>query len=229
MEQRITIKDLPLEERPRERLIQFGAENLAAAELIAIILRTGAADRTSLNLAEELLGRFKDLRGLCRASLTEICQSSGIGVAKAVQIKAAFELGRRVMTLSPVTQPSIRMPRDIYDLLKGSFQDLDREHFKVIHLNIRNQVLKVETTAIGILSSSPVHPREVFKEAIKMSSAAVILAHNHPSGDPTPSQDDLALTSRLRNAGELLGIPVIDHVIFGDTRYVSLKERGQLV
>lgn len=229
MEQRITIKDLPLEERPRERLIQFGAENLAAAELIAIILRTGAADRTSLNLAEELLVRFKDLRGLCRASLAEICQSSGIGVAKAVQIKAAFELGRRVMTLSPVTQPSIRMPRDIYDLLKGSFQDLDREHFKVIHLNIRNQVLKVETTAIGILSSSPVHPREVFKEAIKMSSAAVILAHNHPSGDPTPSQDDLALTSRLRNAGELLGIPVIDHVIFGDTRYVSLKERGQLV
>ncbi|HEX7714338.1 MAG TPA: DNA repair protein RadC [Bacillota bacterium] len=229
MEQRITIKDLPLEERPRERLIQFGAENLAASELIAILLRTGTADRTALNLAEELLGRFKDLRGLCRASLTEICESPGIGIAKAVQIKAAFELGRRVMTQSPVTQPSIRMPRDIYELLKGSFQDLDREHFKVIHLNIRNQVLKVETTAIGILSSSPVHPREVFKEAIRMSSAAVILTHNHPSGDPTPSQDDLALTSRLRNAGELLGIPVIDHVIFGDTRYVSLKERGQLV
>ena len=112
--------------------------------------------------------------------------------------------------------------------MKASFQDLDREHFKVVHVNTKNQVLKIETTAIGILSSSPVHPREVFKEAVRMSSAGLILAHNHPSGDPSPSQDDLLLTIRLREAGEILGIQVIDHVIFGDNRYVSLKERGQL-
>ncbi|TCL70951.1 DNA replication and repair protein RadC [Hydrogenispora ethanolica] len=228
MENRPTIKDLPLEERPRERLIHNGPEHLAAAELIAIILRTGSANRTAINVAEELIATYKDLRGLAKASVAEIAHCHGIGPAKAVQLKAAFELGRRVLTSNPVQQPAIRNPQDIFDLLKASFQDLDREHFKVVHLNTKNQVLKIETTAIGILSSSPVHPREVFKEAVKMSSAGVVLAHNHPSGDPTPSKDDLLLTSRLREAGEILGISVIDHVIFGDNRYISLKERGHL-
>ncbi len=228
MESRLTIKDLPLEERPRERLIHNGPEHLAAAELIAIILRTGSANRTAINVAEELIATYKDLRGLAKASVAEIASCYGIGPAKAVQLKAAFELGRRVLTSNPVLQPAIRNPQDIFDLLKASFQDLDREHFKVVHLNTKNQVLRIETTAIGILSSSPVHPREVFKEAVKMSSAGVVLAHNHPSGDPTPSNDDLLLTSRLKEAGEILGISVIDHVIFGDNRYVSLKERGHL-
>ncbi len=228
MERRLTIKDLPAEERPRERLIHNGAEHLSTAELLAIILRTGSAKRTAVDLAEELLVNFKDLRGLAKASLVEISQSPGIGQTKAVQLKAAFELGRRLLTGNPSLLPTIKKPGDVFDLLKAAFQDLDREHFKVIHLNTKNQVLKVETTAIGILSSSPVHPREVFKEAVKMSSAGIILAHNHPSGDPTPSQDDLLLTARLREVGEVLGITVIDHVIFGDNRYVSLKERGQL-
>ena len=228
MDNRPTIKDLPLEERPRERLIHNGPEHLAAAELIAIILRTGSANRSAVNVAEELIATYKDLRGLAKASVAEIASCYGIGPAKAVQLKAAFELGRRVLTSNPVQQPSIRTPQDIFDLLKASFQDLDREHFKVVHLNTKNQVLKIETTAIGILSSSPVHPREVFKEAVKMSSAGLVLAHNHPSGDPTPSKDDLLLTSRLREAGEIMGIAVIDHVIFGDNRYISLKERGHL-
>ncbi len=228
MENRPTIKDLPLEERPRERLIHNGPEHLAAAELIAIILRTGSTNRSAVNVAEELIATYKDLRGLAKASVAEIASCYGIGPAKAVQLKAAFELGRRVLTSNPVQQPSIRTPQDIFDLLKASFQDLDREHFKVVHLNTKNQVLKIETTAIGILSSSPVHPREVFKEAVKMSSAGLVLAHNHPSGDPTPSKDDLLLTSRLREAGEIMGIAVIDHVIFGDNRYISLKERGYL-
>jgi DNA repair protein RadC len=228
LEQRFTIKDLPLEERPRERLIYNGAEQLSAAELVAIILRTGSAKRTAIDLAKELLVTYEDLRGLAKASLVEIAQCSGIGQAKAVQLKAAFELGRRVLTSNPYQQPTIRKPQDIFDLLKAAFQDLDREHFKVIHLNTKNQVIKIETSAIGVLSSSPVHPREVFKEAIRMSSAGLILAHNHPSGDPSPSQDDLLLTIRLREAGDLLGIQIIDHVIFGDNRYVSLKERGQL-
>ena len=226
METRLKIKDLPLEERPRERLIHNGSEHLAPTELIAIILRTGSANRTAINLAEELMVKFKDLRGLAKASVSEISQFSGLGQVKAVQLKAAFELGRRVFMLNPVQLPSISKPQDIYELLKASFQDLDREHFKVIHLNTKNQVLKVETAAIGILNSSPVHPREVFKEAIKMSSAGLIMTHNHPSGDPSPSRDDLTLTSRLREAGEILGIPVIDHVIFGDNKFVSLKEYG---
>jgi DNA repair protein radc len=225
---RLTIKDLPVEERPRERLVHNGAEQMSAAELLAIILRTGSAKSTAIDLAEHLLVKYHDLRGLAKASLEEIAQCPGIGQTKAVQLKAAFELGRRVLTSNPYQLPMIRKPEDIYDLLKAAFQDLDREHFKVIHLNTKNQVLRIETSALGILSSSPVHPREVFKEAVKMSSAGVVLAHNHPSGDPTPSNDDLLLTSRLKEAGEILGISVIDHVIFGDNRYVSLKERGHL-
>jgi DNA repair protein RadC len=228
LEHRLTIKDLPVEERPRERLIYNGAEHLSTTELLAIILRTGSSKRTAIDLGEELLVVFKDLRGLAKASLAETAQCSGIGQAKAVQLKAAFELGRRVLTSNPSQLPTIKKPEDVFDLLKASFQDLDREHFKVVHVNTKNQVLKIETTAIGILSSSPVHPREVFKEAVRMSSAGLILTHNHPSGDPSPSQDDLLLTTRLREAGEILGIQVIDHVIFGDNRYVSLKERGQL-
>lgn len=229
MGDRVTIKDLPLEERPRERLVQFGPEHLSAAELIGIILRTGVANRSAVDLGKELLAAYKDLRGIAKASLAELANQVGIGQAKAVQLKAAFELGRRVLTSNPFQLPTIRKPEDAYDLVKASFQDLDREHFKVIHLNTKNQVLKVETTAVGILSSSPVHPREVFKEAVKMSSAGLILAHNHPSGDPTPSQDDLLLTKRLYEAGEILGIRIIDHLIIGDNRYLSLKERGQLL
>ncbi len=225
---RSRIKDLPLEERPRERLVHIGSENLSAKELIAIILRTGSVNRTALDLAEGLICSFKDLRGLAKASLAEIASHPGVGQTKAIQLKAAFELGCRVLTTTVAQLPSIKKPQDIYDLLKVSFMDLDREHFKVVHLNTKNQVLKVETTAIGVLSSSPVHPREVFKEAIKMSSAGIILAHNHPSGDPSPSQDDLLLTTRLQNAGEILGIPVIDHVVFGASRYISLKEQGRI-
>lgn len=221
------IKDLPLEERPRERLIHNGAENLSPVELVAIILRTGSVNRTALELAGDLILDFKDLRGLSKASLAEIAGFPGVGLIKAVQLKAAFELGRRSLASNSVQPSAIKKPQDVYDLLKNSFLDLDREYFKVVHLNTKNQVVKVETTAIGVLSSSPVHPREVFKEAIKMSSAGIVLAHNHPSGDPTPSQDDILLTKRLRNAGEILGIPVIDHIIFGDNRYVSLKEREQ--
>lgn len=228
MANQLTIKNLPLEERPRERLVHYGSENLSATELMAIILRTGSMNRTAISLAEELLTHFKDLRGVAKASYGEIAKVKGIGIAKAVQLKAAFELGRRILTSNPVQLPTIKRPHDVFDLLKASYQDLDREHFKVVHLNVKNQVLKVETTAIGILSSSPVHPREVFKEAVKMNSAGLILTHNHPSGDPTPSRDDLSLTARLQEAGQILGIQIIDHVIFGDNRFVSLKECGQL-
>ncbi|HEY8465082.1 MAG TPA: DNA repair protein RadC [Bacillota bacterium] len=228
MDKLLTIKSLPPEERPRERLIHYGPENLSAAELIAIILRTGSARRSALTLAEALLGSFKDLDGLAKASWEEMAELPGMGQAKAVQLKAAFELGRRIFTRSPVRLPEIKKPHDVYELLKTGFQNLDREHFKVVHLNVKNQVLKVVTTAIGLLSSAPVHPREVFKEAIKSNCAGLVLAHNHPSGDPNPSRDDLILTTRLREAGEIIGIQIIDHVIFGDNRYISLKEQGKL-
>jgi DNA repair protein RadC len=227
MDKLLTIKNLPLEERPRERLMHYGADKLSIVELIAIILRTGSSKRSALALAEELIISFQDLRGLAKAPWEEIAQIKGVGQAKAVQLKAAFELGRRVLTDHPASLPVIHKPQDVFELLKAGFQDLDREHFKVLHLNVKNQVLKIETTAIGILSSAPVHPREVFKAAVKTNSASLILAHNHPSGDPQPSQDDLSLTARLREAGEIIGISIVDHVIFGDNRYISLKEQSQ--
>jgi DNA repair protein RadC len=222
------IKNLPVEERPRERLMHCGPDKLSLVELIAIILRTGSSNRSALTLAEELLIAFQDLRGLAKAPWDEIAQIAGVGQAKAVQLKAAFELGRRLLTSHPASLPVIRKAQDVFELLKAGFQDLDREHFQVLHLNVKNQVLKIETTAIGLLSSAPAHPREVFKAAVKTNSASLILAHNHPSGDPWPSRDDLALTGRLRKAGEIIGIPIVDHVIFGDNCYLSLKEHGHL-
>ncbi|HEX3047767.1 MAG TPA: DNA repair protein RadC [Bacillota bacterium] len=224
---RPTLKDMPVELRPRERLIQYGAEALATVELMAIILRTGSTNRTAVEVAQELILRFEDIRGLIQASLEEISQCPGMGQVKAIQLKAALELGRRSLSAGSAELPSIKKPQDIYELLKASFQNLDREHFKVVHLNTKNQVIKVETTAIGVLGSSPVHPREVFKEAIRMSSAALVLTHNHPSGDPSPSQDDILLTTRLREAGEILGISIVDHIIFGDNKYISLREYGK--
>jgi DNA repair protein RadC len=228
MDKLLTVKNMPLEERPRERLMHCGPDKLSVAELIAIIFQTGSTKRSVLAIAEELIISYKDLRGLAQAPWEELAQIPGLGPAKAVQLKAALELGRRVLTANPAVLPVIKKPQDVFAMLKGGFQELDREHFKVIHLNVKNQVLKVETTAIGLLSSAPIHPREVFKVAVKTNSASLILTHNHPSGDPNPSRDDLLLTSRLREAGQIIGIDIVDHVIFGDNCYISLKELGHL-
>lgn len=225
----LTIKSLPLSERPRERLLHYGAGNLSSAELLAIILRTGTAEQTVVTMAEHLLAAFGDLVGLYRASCEEIAKIKGIGPAKAIQIKAAFELGRRTMSVKVAEQPTIHNPQDVFNLLQATFQYLDREHFKVLHLNTKNQVMKVETTSIGLLNSAPVHPREVFKEAVRMNSSGLILAHNHPSGDPSPSKDDLKLTARLYEAGNIIGIQIMDHLIFGNNCFVSLNESGYLV
>lgn len=228
MKERLTIKDLPVKERPRERLMQHGPGQLANTELLAIILRTGSTRRTVAELAGDLLASFGDLQGLARASLSELAHCHGVGPAKAVQLKAAFELGGRLLSESPAQLPLIKDPAAAAKLLQAGFHSLDREHFRVMHLNIKNQVLKVETIAIGMLNAAPIHPREVFKEAVRMSSAGLIVAHNHPSGDPSPSRDDLLLTRRLSEAGAVLGITIIDHIIFGNQSYVSLKERGEL-
>ncbi|MCL6614810.1 MAG: DNA repair protein RadC [Firmicutes bacterium] len=220
------IRDLPRAERPRERLMNCGPGSLSNTELLAIILRTGRRGESVLKQAERVLAHFDGLRGLAGVDLAELASLPGVGKAKAATVLAALELGRRLSVTEVEEAKAIRSPRDVAELLMGRLRFLDREHFFAVLLNARNQPLAVERISIGHLTASLVHPRELFKAAIQKSAAAMILAHNHPSGDPAPSQEDVLLTRRLREGGELLGIEILDHVVFGDNRYVSLKERG---
>lgn len=222
---RLTLKELPKEVRPRERLLAQGASSLAVTELLAIILRTGTSTATALQVADNLLKHFGDLEGLAQGEVEEISEIKGIGQAKAIQIKAALELGTRLLTQKAKEKSGIRSAEDVFNLLTPSMRYLDREHFKAVLLDTKNRVLQIKDISIGSLNSSIVHPRELFKAAIKMSSAAVIVVHNHPSGDPTPSPEDIEITKRLWEGGQLLGIKILDHIIIGDTNYVSLKER----
>lgn len=223
---RWTLKDLPPEVRPRERLVRDGERSLSDAELLAIILRTGSRDETALELAQRLLYQFGGLQGLCQCSLAELAKVKGVGMAKACQIKAAVEIGRRAFGTERSEKFVIRSPADVARLLMSEMRYLDREHLRAVLLNTRNMVVDVVTVSVGTLNASLAHPRECFKEAIRQSAAAVIFVHNHPSGDPTPSPEDVSLTRQLVEAGKLLGIEVLDHVIIGDGTYVSLKERG---
>jgi DNA repair protein RadC len=236
------MKDLAEEDRPRERMRRLGPEALSNAELVAILLRTGAGGLSALDVARRLLSRgrggrhagtgadgarHRDLRYLATASLEELIQVPGVGPAKAVQLKAAVELGRRI-SASNDARPLVRSPRDVSALVMEEMRFLDREQFRTVLLDAKNHVLGIRTVSVGSLSSSIVHPREIFKEAIARSSAAIVLVHNHPSGDPTPSREDVEVTRRLVEAGRLLGIEVLDHVVVGDKRYVSFKEKGIL-
>lgn len=220
------MRDLPADERPRERLERYGPGALGTPELLAIILRVGNARVSALQLAQQLVSKYGGLRGVAAASVQELSEVSGIGLAKACQLKAAFELGKRLATSSDAPRPVISSPLDAVNLVMEEMRYYPEEHFKTIFLDTRHQVIGAEETSKGTLSASLVHPREVFKAAIKATAAAVLLAHNHPSGDPTPSKEDLALTARLVQTGELVGIPVLDHLIIGDGRYVSLKDKG---
>lgn len=228
MNRPIRMKDLPQEERPRERLIRHGAERLANKELLAILLRTGTQQQSALDLAEKLLVRFESLRGLASASFEELVQISGIGPAKATDVLAAFELAKRLADSKMEYQGVVNSPRDAAQMVLRELSLEDKEHFMIIMLNTKHRVIAEKVISIGHLHASLVHPREMFKEAIKRSSAAVILVHNHPSGDLTPSQDDLTTTDRLREVGEILGIEVLDHIIVGDNRYLSFREQGLL-
>jgi DNA repair protein RadC len=221
-------KNVPYYDRPRERLLREGAAHLADAELLAILLRTGTEQETSYELAQRLLAAFGDLRGLAQASHAELTKLKGIGQVKAIELHAAFELGRRVIGGTSKRGAVIRLPRDVADLMFPELAHLTQEHFVCLFLNTKNHVIGKQTIFVGSLDASIVHPREVFKEAIKRSSASVICLHNHPSGDPTPSREDIAITRTLREAGELIGISLLDHIIIGDGRYVSLKEQGYL-
>ncbi len=221
-----TIKELPVGERPRERLARYGAGSLSNAELLAIVLRTGVGGENVLNLASRLLAKFGGLLGLAKASFGELCAEKGLGLAKAAQLKAALELGRRLLISFPEERPQVKSPKDAANLLMLEMGILEKEHLKIILLDTKNHVLATPTIYVGSLNASLVRVGEVFREAIKLNSAAIILVHNHPSGDPTPSHEDVMMTRRIVEAGRLLSIEVLDHLVIGGQRYVSLKERG---
>ena len=214
---------MPEHIRPRERLLNDGAEALGSGELLAILIRTGNKRETAIDIANKILFHCKGLRGLASISVEDLSSFSGIGDAKIAQIKAAVELGGRIFKENPACRSQVKSPLDVVDLLM-EMQFLDREHFRVIYLNTKNYVIAIEKISIGSLSSSIVHPREVFKKAIEKSAAAIILAHNHPSGDPEPSKEDIKVTQRVAEAGKILGIDVLDHIIIGDGKFKSLKE-----
>ena len=224
----LMMKELPADERPREKMKERGAQALGNSELLAILLRTGNFQESALRIAENLLDRQGGLAGFGNATLEEFEQVKGVGEAKAITVMAAIELGRRVTTLAPVERPIIRTPDDVAALLMPRFRYETKESFIAILLSTKNHVLKTPVISVGSLNASIVHPRELFREAINASAAAVIIVHNHPSGDPTPSPEDIELTRRMVEAGKLLDISVLDHVVVGEDSFASLKERGLL-
>ncbi|NMO95307.1 RadC family protein [Paenibacillus lemnae] len=224
--QAFMLRDIPHDERPRERMMSYGASALSHAELLAIILRTGTRQESAVHVAQRILKQAGSIRQLSDLSISELTQIKGIGTAKAVQLKAGIELGRRMAGARHGEPVVIRSPHDAAELLSEQLRYLQKEHFVCLFLNTKNHVIAQETLSMGSLNAAIVHPREVFRAAIKCSSASLICAHNHPSGDPTPSPEDISLTNRLVEAGSIIGIDVLDHVIIGDGQFVSLKERG---
>ena len=218
----------PESERPRERLLAKGPEALSDAQLLAILLRTGRRDSSAVEVAIELLRHVEGISGLAKCGIEEICAIEGIGPAKAAQLKAAVELGRRSLAAPLSTGTRISSSNDLYRHFYPLLRDRKQELFKVVLLDAKNIIVKETTVSEGTLTLSIVHPREVFTLAIRESAAGVIFLHNHPSGDPTPSPEDRRLTDRLAAAGKLLGISVLDHVIIGDGRYVSFADEGWL-
>ncbi|MCY9139262.1 RadC family protein [Peribacillus frigoritolerans] len=222
------IRDYPKEERPRERFLQDGPQSLSNQELLALLLRTGSREESVLQLSCRLINSFKGLRLLKEASVEELTVIKGIGEAKAIQILASVELGRRINNLNDQDRYVIRSPEDGANYCMEEMRFLSQEHFVCLYLNTKNQVLQKTTVFIGSLNASIVHPREVFKEAFKRSAASIICLHNHPSGDPSPSREDIEVTKRLVECGKIIGIEVLDHIIIGEHKYVSLKEKGYL-
>ncbi len=221
-----TVRDLPRQERPRERLQKFGPEALSAQELLALVIGRGIPKKSVMNIAQELLAKFGNIKAISQATIEELSQIKGIGLAKAAQIKACFELGRREDLEPELINFDIKNPETVVKAIRAGIKDKAKEHFKLILLNPRNKIIGISTVSVGTLNASLVHPREVFKDAIVHSAASVVLAHNHPSGDPEPSEDDLTITKRLTEAGKILGVEVIDHIIVGKNGFFSFKEKG---
>jgi DNA repair protein RadC len=220
------ILDLHESERPRERLIALGPQALTNAELLAILMRVGVKGENAVSVGQRLLNKFGGLAGLHRAPFTDIKKQRGLGKAKVSQIKAAIELGRRLTIESPEERPSINSPADAASLVQYEMSALEQEHLRVMLLDRRNRVLETVEVYKGSVNSSQVRVGEVFKEAVRKNASAIIVVHNHPSGDPTPSPDDVAVTRAIVQAGKLLDVEVLDHLVIGQGRWVSLKERG---
>jgi len=223
-----TVHDLPMSERPRERLKRFGPEALSAQELLALIIGRGVSKKSVMTIAQELLSRFGNIKAISEATLEDLSQIKGIGLAKAAQIKACFELGKRQDLEPEIKDFDIKDPQSVVKAIRASIKDKAKEHFKLILLNARNKIIGISTISIGTLNASLVHPREVFKDAISHNAYSVVLAHNHPSGDPEPSEDDLTITKRFVEAGKILGIEVIDHIIITKNGFISFKEKNLL-
>lgn len=223
-----TVHDLPKPERPRERLQRFGPEALSSQELLAIILGRGVSKRSVMNIAQDLVTKFGSVKSIAEATLEELSGIKGIGTAKAAQLKAAFELaGRREMERD-LGEYAITDPESLVKALRGTIRDKAKEHFKLILLNTRNKVIRISTISVGTLNASLVHPREVFKEALTHNASSLILAHNHPSGDTEPSEEDIRITRRLRDAGRIMGVEVLDHIIITRNSYFSFKGKGMI-
>lgn len=225
---KVMIKDVPREDRPRERLIDLGASHLSNQELLAILLGSGTRHESVIELSNRVLVHFEGILLLKDATIEELTAIRGIGVAKAVVLMSAIEMGKRMQKMKPIERYMIRSPEDGADFVMEEMRDLKQEHFICLFLNTKNQVLHRQTIFIGSLNASIVHPREVFKEAVKRSAASIICAHNHPSGDPTPSQEDIQVTRRLKECGKMIGIELLDHLVIGDRKFISLKEKGYL-
>ena len=220
------IRDMPQGERPRERLRDYGPRYLSNAELIAILLRTGVQGENVLAMSNRLLSRFGGLDGLGRSTFAELCAERGLSEAKACQLMAALELGRRFISLAPQDRAVINSPQDVANLLQAEMASLEQEHLRVLLLNTKNQVLNTVEVYVGNVNSSIVRPSEVFRPAVRDNAPSIIVAHNHPSGDPTPSPEDILVTRQIRTSGELMDIELLDHVIVGNQRSASLKEMG---
>lgn len=228
MEQTLKIMDLPENERPRERLLRYGTQSLSNAELLAIILSSGTKKENVLSLSNRIIKETGGLNGLLKSTAEDFMSLSGIGKAKAAQLMALLEISKRFKSYRDGNDYKVSKPRDAAALVMDEMKNFKQEHLKVIMLNTKNVVLFIKDVSVGSLNSSIVHPREVFCDAIRKNSAFIIVCHNHPSGDPQPSNEDINVTNRLKECGKLLGIELLDHLIIGNGRYISLKEKGIL-
>lgn len=222
------MKALSIQDRPREKLFRLGATSLGDNELVAIVVGSGSRRVNALGLANDILKTTGGLHGMPRTSVDELRRLDGMGTAKAAQVLAAVELGRRTLLRCPPARLQFVNPRDAAAYLLPQFGSRPVEQFGLMMLDTKHRLIRASVVSVGTLDSSPAHPREIFREAASACAAAIVLFHNHPSGDPLPSRDDIELTRRLVQAGEIMGIDVIDHVILADTRYFSFREAGKL-
>jgi len=228
MPKNFTVRDLPKTERPRERLIKLGPEALSAQELLALIIARGIPGKSVMNIAQELLSKFGNIKEVSEATIEQLCEIRGIGPAKAAQIKACFEIGKRGELEPEQKKYDIKNPQAIVKAVGASIKNKAKEHFKLIILDSRNKIIDITNVSIGTLNANLAHPREIFKDAISHNAASVVLVHNHPSGDPEASEDDLKITKQLVEAGRILGIEVLDHIVIGKNSFVSMKDKKLL-